>query len=110
MVDLDASMALVLGRRRIPFPKLMARLVTDAPASWRECRFTRPGLSTRPARSPAQRSLCTVPTRRSSRSTRHAGSPPPSQWPHGIEVPDARHTDVVDRGGVASFSTDRGIS
>ena len=28
MVDLDASMALVLGRRRIPFPKLMARLVT----------------------------------------------------------------------------------
>ena len=28
MVDLDVSMALVLKRRRIPFPKLMARLVT----------------------------------------------------------------------------------
>ena len=28
MVDLDVSMALVLRRRRIPFPKLMARLVT----------------------------------------------------------------------------------
>jgi alpha-beta hydrolase superfamily lysophospholipase len=100
MVDLDASMALVLKRRKIPFPKLMARLVTRRAGKLAGV----PLHSPRPIDS-ASKVVCptlilhgtndTIVTIDEARRLADAfpGAP---RW---IEVPDARHTDVVDKGG-----------
>jgi competence protein ComEC len=100
MVDLDVSMALVLGRRMIPFPKLMARLVTRRAGKLAGVPIHRP----RPIDS-ARKVTCptlilhgTNDTVVSIDEARRLATafPAPPYW---IEVPDARHTDVVDKGG-----------
>jgi competence protein ComEC len=100
MVDLDVSMALVLRRRKIPFPKLMAGLVTrragklaGMPIHW-----PRPIDSARMVACPTlilHGTNDTIVAIDEARSLA-AAMPAPAHW---IEVPDARHTDVVDKGG-----------
>ena len=100
MVDLDVSMALVLRRRKVPFPALMARLVTRRAGKLAGV----PIHSPRPIDS-ARKVACptlvlhgtndTIVAIDEARSLADA-FPAAPRW---IEVPDARHTDVVDKGG-----------
>jgi beta-lactamase superfamily II metal-dependent hydrolase/alpha-beta hydrolase superfamily lysophospholipase len=100
MVDLDASMTSLLRRRRVPFPNLMARLITRRAGKLAKVPIHRP----RPIDS-AQQVTCptlivhgtndTIVAIDEARRLADAFPAPP----HWIEVPDARHTDVVDQGG-----------
>ena len=100
MVDLDVSMALVLRRRRIPLAKLMARLVTRRAGKLAgvPIHAPRPVDSARQVTCPTLIIHGTNDTVVSIDEARRlaAAFPAPPFW---IEVPDARHTDVVDRGG-----------
>ena len=100
MVDLEASMAVVLRRRRIPFPKLLARLVTRRAGKLAGVPIHRP----RPIDS-AQHVICPTLIVHGGNDTvvaideaRRLADAFPSR-PRWIEVQGARHTDVVDQGG-----------
>jgi alpha-beta hydrolase superfamily lysophospholipase len=100
MVELDESMAIVLARRKIPFARLMARLITRRAGK----------LAGVPIHAP--RPIDSVPSVNCPTLIVHGGNdtvvaidearrladafPTRPLW---IEVPDARHTDVVDQGG-----------
>ena len=100
MVDLVVSMAQVLRRRKIPFPKLMARLVTR-----RAGKLAGVSIHSPPPIDSARQVNCSTLILHGTNDTvvsidearRLAQAFPKA--PHWIEVPDARHTDVVDRGG-----------
>ena len=100
MVDLDVSMALVLRRRKLPFPKLIARLATRRAGKLAGV----PIHSPRPIDS-ARQVTCPTLILHGTNDTvvaidearRLAGAFPAT--PRWIEVPGARHTDVVDKGG-----------
>ncbi len=100
MVDLETSMAIVLGRRRLPCAKLLARLITGRASKLAGVPVHRP----RPIDS-APCVACptlivhgTNDTLVSIEEARRLARAFASE-PHWIEVPDARHTDVIDKGG-----------
>jgi uncharacterized protein len=100
MVDLVVSMAHVLRRRKIPFPTLMARLVTRRAGNLAGVPIHSP-----PPIDSARRVTCptlilhgTNDTVVSIDEARRLADAFPAA-PYWIEVPDARHTDVVDKGG-----------
>ena len=111
MVDLDVSMALVLRRRKIPFPKLMARLVTRRAGKLAgvPIHAPRPIDSARQVTCPTLILHGTNDTVVSIDEARRLADAFPAA-PHWIEVPDARHTDVVDKGGEELLDRDRGVS
>jgi alpha-beta hydrolase superfamily lysophospholipase len=100
MVDLEASMTVVLRRRRIPLPSFMARLVTRRAGKLAGVPIHRP----RPIDSAAEVACPTLIVHGSNDTVvaideaRRLADAFPAQ-PHWIEVSDARHTDVVDKGG-----------
>jgi competence protein ComEC len=100
MVDLNISMALVLKRRMIPFPKLMARLVTRRAGRLAgvPIHAPRPIDSARQVTCPTLILHGTNDTVVSIDEARRLAGALPAP-PHWIEVADARHTDVVDKGG-----------
>jgi competence protein ComEC len=100
MVDLETSMAIVLGRRRLPCAKLLARLITCRASKLASVPIHRP----RPIDS-APNVTCptlivhgTNDTLVSIEQARRLAQAFATE-PHWIEVPDARHTDVIDKGG-----------
>ncbi len=100
MVDLKVSMHLSLGRRRIPLPMLMARLATRRASKIAGVSIHSP----RPIDSAEQVTCPTLILHGTNdivvtiaEARRLAAAFPTS--PHWIEVIDARHTDVVDKGG-----------
>jgi competence protein ComEC len=102
MVDLVASMSLVLRRRRIPFSKIMARLITrragkiaGVPIDW-----PRPLDSARSVTCPVLIVHGTDDTVVSIDEARLLADAF-ARAPRWLEVPEARHTDVVDKGGEA---------
>jgi alpha-beta hydrolase superfamily lysophospholipase len=100
MVDLETSMSIVLRNRTLPCSKLLARLITGRATKLAGVPIHRP----RPIDSAPQIACPTlivhgtndtlVSIDEAHRLARAFGSLP--QW---IEVPDARHTDVIDKGG-----------
>ena len=102
MVDLVVSMTHVLRRRKIPFPKLMARLVTRRAGKLAgvPIHLPAPIESVRHVTCPTLILHGTNDTVVSIDEARRLADafPAPPYW---IEVPDARHTDVVDKGGEA---------
>jgi uncharacterized protein len=100
MVDLETSMAIVLGRRRLPCAKLLARLITGRASKLAGVPVHRP----RPIDSApcvACPTLIVHGTNDSLVSIEEARrlARAFASEPHWIEVPDARHTDVIDKGG-----------
>jgi competence protein ComEC len=100
MVDLVVSMAHVLRRRKVPFPRLMARLVTR-----RAGKLAGVPIHSPPPIDSARQVTCptlilhgTNDTVVSIDEARRLADAFPTA-PLWIEVPDARHTDVVDKGG-----------
>jgi competence protein ComEC len=100
MVDLNVSMALVLRRRKVPFPKLMAQLVTRRAGKLAGVPIHAP----RPIDS-ASKVVCPTLILHGTNDTvvtideaRRLADVFPAA-PRWIEVVDARHTDVVDKGG-----------
>ena len=100
MVDLVMSMALVLRRRRIPCSRLMARLVTRRAGRLAgvPIHAPRPIDSARAVTCPTLILHGTNDTVVTIDEARRLADAFPAA-PRWIEVPDARHTDVVDRGG-----------
>ncbi len=100
MVDLDVSMALVLKRRMIPFPTLMARLVTRraGKVAGVSIHSPRPIDSARLVTCPALILHGTNDTVVAIDEARRLADAFPAM-PRWIEIPDARHTDVVEKGG-----------
>ena len=100
MVDLDVSMALVLRRRKIPFPNAHgpARHAPGRQAGGRADSLPPPHRLGPPGDlshlDPARNQRHGRLDRRSTPSCRRLPAAP--RW---IEVTDARHTDVVDKGG-----------
>jgi competence protein ComEC len=100
MVDLEASMAGVLRRRKIPFSKVMARLITRRAGKLAGVPIHCP----RPLDS-APKVACPTLIVHGTNDTivaideaRRLADAFPT-YPRWFEVPDARHTDVVDKGG-----------
>ena len=102
MVDLVMSMALILRRRKIPFPKLMAQLVTRRAGKLAgvPIHLPRPIDSARSVSCPTLILHGTNDTVVTIDEARRLAEVFPAA-PHWIEVADARHTDVVDKGGDA---------
>jgi competence protein ComEC len=100
MVDLVASTATVLRRRRLPFARILARLVVRRAGKLAGMRIDRPGpLETAPSvRCPAAIIHGTddsiVPL---DQARRLADAFPLA--PHWFDVPGAKHVDVIDKGG-----------
>ena len=100
MVDLDEAMAVWFRKRRFPFPRLLARLVTRRAGRLAGVSLTRP----RPIDAAAQVRCpvliihgsedTLVPTQQARRLGDAFSNPP-----RFIEVPGAGHTDVVAIGG-----------
>jgi alpha-beta hydrolase superfamily lysophospholipase len=100
MVDIHASTAAVLRTRRLPFPKLLARLVIRRAAKLVGMPLDRP----RPVESAARVECATafvhgtddplVAIAEARRLADAFRSPP--RW---FDVPGAKHTDVVEMGG-----------
>jgi competence protein ComEC len=100
MVDIVASTMAVMRRRRLPFPRILAHLVVRRAGKLAGMPIDRPG------------PLQTAPTVHCSTAIIHgtddpivpirdarrlAGTfPSPPRW---FEIPGAKHTDVVDKGG-----------
>jgi competence protein ComEC len=100
MVDLVVSMAQVLRRRKIPFPKLMASLVTRRAGKLARVPIHLPAPidSARQVTCPTLILHGTNDTVVSIDEARRLADAF-LVAPYWIEVPDARHTDVVDKGG-----------
>ncbi len=100
MVDLVVSMTHVLRRRKMPFPKLMAMLVTRRAGKLAgvPIHFPAPIDSARQVTCPTLILHGTNDTVVSIDEARRLADAFPAA-PHWIEVRDARHTDVVDKGG-----------
>ena len=100
MVDLVVSMSLVLRRRRIPFPRFMARLVTRSAGKIAgvPIHAPRPIDSAPNSHLPALILHGTNDTIVAIEEARRLADAF-TAMPHWIEIPDARHTDVVDKGG-----------
>jgi len=100
MVDLEASMAVVLRRRKLPFPKLLAKLVTRRAGKLAGVPIHRP----RPIDLAHQVNCPTLIVHGGNDTVvaigeaRRLADAFPAQ-PRWIEVQGARHTDVVDQGG-----------
>jgi len=99
MVDIEQSTAVVLRRRRIPFPNLLARLVIRRAAKLAGMPIHRPG-STESASKARCRAMIVhgtddylVPVSEARRLADAFRSPP--RW---LDVPGAKHTDVVEKG------------
>jgi len=100
MVDINASMAVVLRDRWLPFPKLLARLVIRRAGKLVGMPLDRP----RPVESAARVECFTAfvhgtddPLVAIAEARRLADAfPSPPRW---FDVPGAKHTDVVEMGG-----------
>jgi alpha-beta hydrolase superfamily lysophospholipase len=100
MVDLVVSMAHVLRRRKVPFPRLMATLVTRRAGELAGVPIHSPAPieSARQVTCPTLILHGTNDTVVSIDEARRLADAFAAA-PYWIEVPDARHTDVVDKGG-----------
>jgi pimeloyl-ACP methyl ester carboxylesterase len=100
MVDLEASMAIALRRRKIPCAKLMTRLITRRAGKLAGVPIHRP----RPIDSAPEVACPTLIVHGTNdtivtlEEAHRLADAFPTQ-PRWYEVPDARHTDVVDKGG-----------
>ncbi len=100
MVDIVASTAVVLRRRRLPFPMILARQIVRRAGTVAGMRIDRPG----PVETASSVRCITliihgtddpiVPVREARRLAEAFPSPP-----HWFDVSGAKHIDVVDKGG-----------
>ena len=100
MVDIVASTAMVLRRRRLPFPSFMARRVVGRAGKLAGMRIDRPG-PVETATGVTCRTViihgtddAIVPAEEALRLADAFPSPP-----QFFEVPGAKHIDVIDKGG-----------
>jgi alpha-beta hydrolase superfamily lysophospholipase len=100
MVDIHESTAVVLRRRRLPFPGLLARLVIRRASKLAGMPLDRP----RPSESAARVACVTLVVHGSNDTVVSVADarrladafPSPPSW---SEVPGAKHTDVIETGG-----------
>ena len=100
MVDIVDSTAVVLRRRRIPFPMVLARQIVRRAGKVAGMRIDRPG-PVEAASNVGCRTLILhgtddpiVPMREARRLAEAFSSPP-----HWFDVAGAKHIDVIDKGG-----------
>jgi alpha-beta hydrolase superfamily lysophospholipase len=99
MVDIEGSAAVILRKRRIPFPKLLARLVIRRAGQLAGMPINRPGSLESAAKVRCSTLIVhgtedsLVPISEARRLADAFGSPP--RW---LDVAGANHTDVLEKG------------